>query len=102
MGRKRKLVQMMMIAALAATGIALTATASMGGGHCPEIRGSANPLDSTHVVRTFTDIDGCQVPLRVGIGHVPWMQNVDFGFEHILARAREGYPGHESTAAAMV
>jgi hypothetical protein len=102
MRRTRNLVQAMMIAALAATGIAVTATPSMAGGHCPEIRGSANPLDSTHVIRTFTDIDGCQVPLRVGIGHVPWMQSVDFGYEHILARASEGYPGHESTAAAMV
>jgi len=52
-------------------------------------------------MRTFTDIDGCAVPLRVGIGHIPWMQSVDFGYEHIVSRAREGAVEHEYSAAAM-
>ena len=52
-------------------------------------------------MRTFTDIDGCAVPLRVGIGHIPWMQSVDFGYEHIVSRAREGAVEHEYSAAAV-
>ena len=71
------------------------------GGHCPNIRGAANPLDPTHVIRTFEDMDGCAVPLRTGIGHIPWQKNVYFGYEHIVMRAREGRTEHEVGAMAM-
>src|SRR5437879_7429410 len=89
------------LAALTTTTFVWMPTAARAGGRCPDIRGSLNPLESSHVMRTFTDIDGCAVPLRVGIGHIPWMQSVDFGYEHIVSRAREGAVEHEYSAAAM-
>jgi len=73
----------------------------MAGGQCPEIKGAPSPIDPSHVIRTFTDIDGCQVPVRVGIGHIPWMPSVDFGYEHLVSRTSEGHPEHEYDAAAM-
>jgi len=93
--------RMVVLAALTTTTFVWMPTAARAGGRCPDIRGSLNPLESSHVMRTFTDIDGCAVPLRVGIGHIPWMQSVDFGYEHIVSRAGEGAVEHEYSAAAM-
>jgi hypothetical protein len=70
------------------------------GSLCPEIKGSPNPSDPSHVDALFWDVHGCQVPLRHGIGHVPW-QPGDFGYEHIASRYAEGTRNHELTSAAV-
>ena len=69
-------------------------------GMCPEIEGSPDPDDPSHVDALFWDVYGCQVPLRHGIGHLPW-QPTDFGYQHIASRRAEGRRNHELTSFAM-
>jgi hypothetical protein len=74
--------------------------ASAGTG-CPEIEGSSNPTDPSYVRGLFWDVYGCRVPLREGVGHVPWKKG-DFGYQHIAARRDgEGAANHELTPFAL-
>lgn len=85
--------------AVTAIGLPLAGPARAGRFECPPIKGSANPSDPSHVLEVFTDLYGCEVPLREGIAYVP-AQPGDFGFAHILSEYNGGKTNHPTGAGA--
>jgi hypothetical protein len=76
------------------------ADAQTKGGGCAEVRTASNTGSPAHVRRTFYDSFGCQVPIRLGVGHIPKRQG-DFGWSHIADRRAEGATNHETTSYAQ-
>jgi hypothetical protein len=89
-----------MLGVLVAVASLLPGSPASAGRGCPEIKGSSDPEDPSHVLGLFWDVYGCQVPLRAGVGHIPWEPG-DFGYRHIASRHTEGATNHELTAFAL-
>jgi hypothetical protein len=67
---------------------------------CPDLTGSPDPSDPTHIVETYYFwTEDCPIPLRQGVGNIPGLKG-DFGLAHIEARYNEGAINHETTTAA--
>jgi hypothetical protein len=85
------------LAALVAVTLAMPSGGSVATayGNCPDLNGSPDPSDPTHIVETYYFwTNDCPIPLRGGVGHIPG-QGGDFGLQHILSRYNEGAVNHD-------